>query len=177
MVAVPPFAPQILERIVGDAGGRLLRVRASAEAQMNVAAREQPLVVADGLGGFIFPRFHPAYDGLFATVKLLELLAVAGTTLAEAVDATPAPQMARLKVDCPWEEKGRVMRLLAAEPATERTRQVDGVKHAFEDSWVLVMPDSDQPLFNIWSEAPDEARASSLAHEYAARVEQLRAAD
>ena len=177
VVAVPPFAPEILERIVADAGGRLVRVRASTEAQMNFAERDQPLVVADGLGGFIFPRFHPAYDGLFATVKLLELLSGAGLTLAEAVDATPVPQMARLRVDCPWEARGRVMRLLANDPATERTRQVDGVKHAFDDSWVLVIPDSDRPLFNIWAEAPDEARAWALVHDYAARVEQLRAAD
>lgn len=174
VVAVPPFAPQVLERIVGGAGGRVQRVRASAEAQMDVAARERPLLVADGLGGFIFPGFHPAYDGLCATVKLLELLAVSGTTLAEAVDAIPAPQLARLKVGCPWEDKGRVMRLLAQEPATERTRQVDGVKHTFDDSWVLVLPDGDQPLFNVWAEAPDQGRAWALVHQYAERIERLR---
>ncbi|HUG56318.1 MAG TPA: sugar phosphate nucleotidyltransferase [Candidatus Limnocylindrales bacterium] len=174
VVAVPVFAPAAIERLVVAAGGRVQRVRASAEAQMHYAARENPLLVADGLGGFIFPRFHPSFDGLFAVVKLLELLAAAGTTLSELMDETPTAHMARLKVACPWEEKGRVMRMLAQEPATERTRQVDGVKHVYDGEWVLVLPDADQPLFNVWAEARDDGRAWALAHEYADRVGTLR---
>jgi len=176
VVAVPVFAPAAVERLVGEAGGRVLRVRNSAEAQMRFAAREHPLIVADGLGGFIFPRFHPSFDGLFAVVKLLELLAVSRTALAEVVDRTPLPRMARLKVACPWEEKGRVMRMLAQEPATERTKQVDGVKHVYDGEWVLVLPHADQPLFDVWAEANDEGRAWALAHQYAERVGSLRAA-
>jgi len=119
LVAVPVFAPAIIERLVTEAGGRVQRVRASAEAQMGLAAREHPLLVADGLGGFIFPRFHPSFDGLFAIVKLLEMLALQGVALAEVMDATPAAHLVRLKVACPWEDKGRVMRMLAQEPATD----------------------------------------------------------
>ncbi|MEK7284716.1 MAG: nucleotidyl transferase, partial [Chloroflexota bacterium] len=166
--------PAAIERLVGEAGGRVVRVRASAEAQMRLAAREHPLVVADGLGGFIFPRFHPSFDGLFAVVKLLELFAVARVGLADLIDQTPPPRMARLKVSCPWEEKGRVMRMLAQEPATERTKQVDGVKHVYDGEWVLVLPDADQPLFDVWAEAADEGRALALAHRYAERVGTLR---
>ncbi|MBI2774060.1 MAG: NTP transferase domain-containing protein [Chloroflexi bacterium] len=177
VVAVPVFAPAAIERLVEEAGGRVLRVRASAEAQMSFAVREHPLIVADALGGFIFPRFHPSFDGLFAVVKLLELLATSDRPLADVMDATPSPRMARLKVACPWEEKGRVMRRLAQDPATERTKQVDGVKHVNDGEWVLVLPDADQPLFNVWAEAGDEGRAWALAHQYAERVGTLRGAE
>src|SRR5438067_552054 len=54
VVAGPVFAPSSIERIVQEAGGRVQRVRASASAQMDIAAREHPLVVGDGVGGFIF---------------------------------------------------------------------------------------------------------------------------
>jgi mannose-1-phosphate guanylyltransferase/phosphomannomutase len=151
------------------------RVRASAEAQMNLAAREHPLVVGDGVGGFIFPRFHPSYDGLFATVRLLELLAVTGKSLSEVIDETPPAKVARLQVPCEWERKGRVMRVLAQDPRTEQTRQIDGVKHQSDGEWVLVLPDGDRPLFNVYAEAKDETRAWSLAQEYADRLQQLRA--
>ncbi|MEA2662081.1 MAG: mannose-phosphate guanylyltransferase / phosphomannomutase, partial [Chloroflexota bacterium] len=176
LIAVPVFAPAVIEQLVTAAGGRVQRVRASAEAQMGLAAREQPLLVADGLGGFIFPRFHPSFDGLFAIVKLLELLAVQHATLAEIVDATPAAHLVRLKVDCPWEDKGRVMRMLAQDPATERTKQVDGVKHVNDGERVLVLPDADQPLFSVWAEAADDERAWALAQQYAERVGSFRAA-
>ncbi|MGH2498479.1 MAG: nucleotidyl transferase, partial [Candidatus Limnocylindria bacterium] len=175
VVAVPVFAPVAVDRLVSEAGGRVQRVRASAEAQMDVASREHPLLVADGLGGFIFPRFHPSFDGLFTVARLIELLAVSELTLAAAMDATPASHMARLKVACPWDAKGRVMRMLAQEPATERTRQVDGVKHVYDGEWVLVLPDADQPLFTVWAEAGDQGRAWALAHQYADRVGTMQA--
>jgi mannose-1-phosphate guanylyltransferase/phosphomannomutase len=108
-------------------------------------------------------------------VKLLELLALQRTTLADVMDATPAAHLVRLKVDCPWEDKGRVMRMLAQEPATDRTKQVDGVKHVYDGEWVLVLPDADQPVFSVWAEAADLGRAWSLAHQYADRVGTFRA--
>src|SRR6266852_3572535 len=175
VVAVPVYAPSAIESAVEKVGGKVQRVRASAEAQMNLAAREQPLLVGDGVGGFIFARFHPSYDGLFATVRLLELLAVTGKTLSEVMDETPPANVARLQVPCEWDRKGRVMRILAQDPRTEHTRQIDGVKHQNDGEWVLVLPDGDRPLFNVYAEAKDEARAWSLAQEYADRLEQLRA--
>jgi mannose-1-phosphate guanylyltransferase/phosphomannomutase len=175
VIAVPVFAPTSIERIVEAAGGRVQRVRASPSAQMDVAAREHPLMVGDGVGGFIFPRFHPSFDGLFATVRLLELLAIHGRSLSDVIDDTPAANLARIQVECPWELKGRVLRVLAQDPKTEQVRQIDGVKHQRDGEWVLVLPDADRPLFNIYAEAPDEGRAWSLAKEYAERLETLRA--
>jgi len=107
---------------------------------MSLAAREHPLLVGDGFGGFIFPRFHPSFDGLFATVRLIELLVAMKQTLGEVMDQTPPVHLARLQVVCPWEEKGRVMRMLAQDPQTERTRQIDGVKHQNDGEWILVLP-------------------------------------
>jgi len=175
VVAVPVFAPSSVDTIVQSAGGRVQRVRASASAQMDVAAREHPLVVGDGVGGFIFPRFHPSFDGLYAVVRLLELLSVTGKTLSEVIDETPPANVARIQVPCAWEQKGRVLRVLAQDPKTERVRQIDGVKHQDDGEWVLVLPDADRPLFNVYAEARDEGRAWTLAHEYAERLEHLRA--
>ena len=176
VVAVPVYAPMSIEEIVAASGGRVQRVRASAEAQMSLAAREHPLLVGDGVGGFIFPRFHPSFDGLFAPVRLIELLVGAKQSLSEVIDATPPAYVARLQVACPWDQKGRVMRILAQDPKTERTRQVDGVKHQDNGEWVVVLPDADRPLFNVYAEANDEARAWSLVQEYAERLERLQSA-
>ena len=176
VMAVPVFAPSSLEQVVQASGGRVQRVRASASAQMDLAAREHPVIVGDGVGGFIFPRFHPSFDGIFATVRLLELLAVTDQTLSEVIDATPTGNVARIQVPCPWEQKGRVLRVLAQDPRTERVRQIDGVKHQSDGEWVLVLPDADRPLFNIYAEARDEERAWTLAHEYALRLERPGAA-
>lgn len=174
VIGVPVYAPQALEAIAQERGGRVVRVRASAEAQMGWAHREKPALVADGLGGFIFPAFHASFDALVAIAKLLELVATRRQPMSSLVESAPEFHMARLKVDCPWEEKGRVMRMLAEEPATQATKQIDGVKHVYDGEWVLVLPDGDAPRFNIWAEARSEGKAWALAHGYAERVEKLR---
>jgi len=70
------------------------------------------------------------------------------------------------------------MRMLAQDPKTEHTRQIDGVKHQSDGEsgeWVLVLPDPDRPLFNVYAEARDDDRASMLVHEYADKLERMRA--
>jgi mannose-1-phosphate guanylyltransferase/phosphomannomutase len=175
-VGVPVYAPQAIEQLATERGGRIVRVRASAESQMQAAARDRPDYLGDGLGGFILPAFQPCFDGLMAIAKLLELLAVRARPLSSFVDEVPPFHMARLRVDCPWEEKGRVMRMLAEEPATAATRQIDGVKHVYDGEWVLVLPDIDYPRFNLWAEGASEGTAQALVQRYAERVERLRQA-
>ncbi len=175
-VAVPVYAPQVLEQVAQEANGKVQRVRASAEALMQVAQRDGPAALGDGRGGFIWPAFHASFDGLLTIAKLLELLALRRQPLSAFVDSAPEFHMARVKVDCPWEDKGRVMRLLAEEPLTAATRQVDGVKHVYDGEWVLVLPEGDEPRFDIWAEARSEGKAWELAQEYAQHLEQLRQA-
>ena len=67
------------------------------------------------------------------------------------------------------------MRMLAQDPQTELIRQIDGVKHQNGTEWVLVLPDADRPLFNVYAEAKDDDRAWMLVHEYADKLERLRA--
>src|SRR5256886_8536373 len=66
VVAVPVYAPSSIEQIVAAHGGRVQRVRASAEAQMSLAARGHPLLFGGGGGGVIIPRLHPSFDALYA---------------------------------------------------------------------------------------------------------------
>ena len=40
---------------------------------------------------------------------------------------------------------------------------------------MVVLPDADRPLFNVYAEGPDDDRAWTLVHEYAERLERLRA--
>jgi phosphomannomutase len=49
------------------------------------------------------------------------------------------------------------------------------VKHQNDGEWILVLPDADRPLFNVYAEAKDDARAWTLVQEYADKLERMRA--
>ena len=176
-VAVPVTAPSTIERIMEEHGGRVIRTKTDVRALMGTAAegKEEIVLAGDTGGGFIFPEFHPAFDGLFSFAKLLEMLALQNTTLSEVRGMLPAYFMASETVSCPWEVKGRIMRVLTAESEGTRTELVDGIKTYSDDgSWVLVLPDASEPNFRIYAEASSQDAANELVHRAVLRISGLK---
>jgi mannose-1-phosphate guanylyltransferase/phosphomannomutase len=173
-VAVPVSTTRAVEEIVRRRNGEVVYTRVSPAALS--AASEEPGVVfagADG-GGYIFPGFLPAYDGVVSLAKLLELLARSNTSLEDVVDGLPEAHVVRKDVATPWEAKGAVMRRLVERLDGERMVTIDGVKTFREEAWALVVPHPQEPVVRVWAEADDDVAAQSLVTEFAQLVEELR---
>ena len=176
-VAVPVTAPSTIERILAEHGGGVIRTKTDVRALMGTAAegKEGIALAGDTLGGFIFPEFHPAFDGLFSFAKLLEMLALQNATLSEVRRMLPPYFMASETVSCPWEVKGRIMRVLTAESEGTQTELVDGIKtYGNNGSWVLVLPDASEPNFRIYAEAQSQDAANELVHRAVLRISGLK---
>jgi len=133
---------------------------------METAAQEGMVFVGDAYGGFIFPRFQPAFDAMPATMKILEMLALSDLTLHEAIRHIPRQVSVRDQVPCPWEMKGTLMRILIEETKHERVELLDGVKIHLGSEWVILYPDQEKPFFHILAEAEGRARAEQLVGTY-----------
>ena len=176
-VAVPVTAPSTIERIMAAHGGGVIRTKTDVRSLMGTAAegKEGIALAGDTDGGFIFPEFHPAFDGLFSFAKLLELLAVQNTSLSEVRGLLPPYFMASETVSCPWEVKGRIMRVLTAESEGTHTELVDGIKtYGSDGSWVLILPDASEPNFRIYAEAGSQDAANELVHRAVLRISGLK---
>ncbi len=169
-VAVPVTAPSIMEVLAERHGGHIVRTKMDAYALMTAASREGIVMAGDGNGGFIFPKFHPTFDGMMALVQLLEMLALAKTSLAEVVASLPPFYLSTQDVRCAWEQKARVMRELNERYRDRRGRHIDGVKIELGDEWVLVLPDAERPLVHVYAEGREQEQAVNLAQEYASVV-------
>ena len=172
-VAVPVSASKLIDRLAERHGGKVLRTRVNPRSMTEAAAREHVAMVGDGEGGFIFPAFQPAFDGMYATAQLMGLLAANETTLADVVAALPPYYMSATKVACPWERKGRIMRILHEQYREGQTKQIDGIKIELGDEWVLVLPDPDRPVFHVIAESTSSEAARALQDKYAALISGL----
>jgi len=77
-------------------------------------------------------------------------------------------------VPCPWEAKGKVMRILSQQYQRPEARQIDGVRIDLGDvEWVLVLPDMDRPLFHVFAESRSSESARALMEKYAALVNSI----
>ena len=173
VVAAPVSAPSVLQHIAKRYEGSILHTKVMAQAMMTAAGREGVVLVGDGTGGFVFPAMQPAFDGMLAMLKLLELLSTFEVSLSDVVDDLPPYYLSRTTVNCPWEHKGKVMRILSEQYRERRARPIDGIKIDLGKEWVLVLPDADRPLFHIIAESVSNEQAQALAEKYARVVSGL----
>jgi mannose-1-phosphate guanylyltransferase/phosphomannomutase len=175
-VAVPLTAPMALESLASQHGGTLMRVQANPQAQMRAGDESQargdaalPHLVGNGEGGYVFPDFHPGFDGMMAVARLLEYLGKAGVRLSEVLTDLPEYHIAQLEAPCPWEAKGRVMRGLHERASSQSNgdgEQIEGVRFDLGSEWALVLPDAYRPVFHIYAESSSPEHASALAEKY-----------
>ena len=172
-VAAPVTAPSALQHLAKRYDGYIQHTKVLPHALMTAAGREGVILGGDGRGGFVFPALQPAFDGMLAIVKLLELLATFQVKLSDVVDDLPTYYMSTTRVTCPWESKGKVMRILSEQYREHRAKPIDGIKIDLGKEWVLVLPDADSPLFHVVAESISNEQAQALAEKYARVVSGL----
>jgi mannose-1-phosphate guanylyltransferase / phosphomannomutase len=168
-VAIPVTSPSAVAQLIRDRGAEIIWTKTEHHAMM--ASAERADMIAGSRGEFIFPHFLPAYDGMFAAVKLLEAMSLSDARLSELADRHSAMHLRQERVACPWGRKGAVMRRLMQETEHEKRDLVDGVKiWKNERDWALVIPHSDKPYFVVTVEASDSEGAEALLDRYSGLV-------
>jgi mannose-1-phosphate guanylyltransferase/phosphomannomutase len=171
-IAVPVQTTMRAEELANAKGRRIRWTKTSTAALMDAASEHGVGFAADGRGGFILPGFMPSFDAAAALVKMLDLLARSGSQLSVVRDRLPRVHLSHETVVTPWEQKGLVMRTLV-ESATRDLVLLDGVKVLHDGGWVLALPDPEEPVTHVWSEAGSDSEARRLAQEYVRRIRQL----
>jgi mannose-1-phosphate guanylyltransferase/phosphomannomutase len=174
-IAAPVSVTRHAEALAHRLGAELKWTTTALAALMDAATGHGVGFAGNAEGGYLFPDFLPAPDGLMTMCKALEVLATTKQPLSAIVDELPSVHMARRDVPTPWAQKGAVMRHLSSS-ASGRVQLLDGVKVLEDDRWALVIPLPDEPLCRVWAEAPTDAAAHELADRYVSIVEEAIAA-
>ncbi|MET1009327.1 MAG: hypothetical protein ABWY96_04645, partial [Gaiellaceae bacterium] len=172
-LAFPTTVTSLVEQLVEGTELEVERTPHSLSALTMAAAGDGVIFAGSVGGGFVFPEFVPAYDGMASLCKLLELLAPMERPLSEIVGDLPESAVVHRQVRCPWARKGAVMRIL-----TERTKGMDvdvtdGIKVYDQRGWAQVLPDPDEPLVHIFAEGRTPADSASLEAEFQGLVEEI----
>lgn len=125
---------------------------------------------ADILGGLIFPKFRPFFDGLYSIGKLIELLSQTKINLLKIKETTPIRDALHMEISCPWEYKGTVMRKMV-ERAGNNAEIIEGVKNRESDGYTLVIPDSDRPVLHLYASYKDELKEKEKIDDLKRRIE------
>jgi mannose-1-phosphate guanylyltransferase / phosphomannomutase len=169
-IPVQVTAPQFIEELAREFHGQVIRTKANPRSMMEKVAQERLFPSADGQ-----ILYQPEYDALFCLIKVMELLAREQLSLSEAKLLIPRVERGYREAECPWEDKGRVMRNLFEENKDHKLEMTDGLKVFHEQGWALVLPDAEEPIFKIYSEANTSEEADALTQIYMNRISELQA--
>ncbi|MFZ5640606.1 MAG: sugar phosphate nucleotidyltransferase, partial [Bacillota bacterium] len=160
-LGIPVTAPSVIEKLAEASDGTLVRTKANPRALMEVSR-----------GGL----FQPLFDGTYIFIKLLEYLQGQQKSLSNIINDIPKTHVHKEVVQCPWTEKGLVMRRLMEDIKGRQVELLDGIKIYHPQGWALVLPDSEEPVFLVFSEAGSDEQAKELAAAYAKKIEEFKSA-
>lgn len=172
-VAVPVKASRVIDEVVKKYGAGVVRTKTSSRDMMEASSRPGVTFLGENLGGFIFPEFQPAFDAMFASIKLLEMLAKQAVKLSDVAAEVPAIKMASKEISCSPELKGKVLRSIVDSLRDEEVDLTDGIKVFRGDDWVLILPDPARPVINIYAEAGSERLAQKFVAEYVEKIDSI----
>jgi len=170
-IGVPVSSSERIRKIVDKHKCDLVYTKLNNRNMMQVAEMEGVKLVADGEGGFIFPEFQTWFDGMASISIILNLISNKEYSFSKIRKELPADNRVFQRVPCAWEEKGTVMRNIMANCSGEELELIDGVKIRKGKSWVLLIPDTDKPYFNIYAEGKNKEESMKLSEEYKEKIE------
>jgi len=172
-VVVPVSSSKVINRIIEPLGGEVVRCRIGARALLDAIITNKAVFGGEETGGFVFPDFQRGYDGIFASAKAVEILARENDTLSNLYSDMPNFYMSRQAVPCSMNLRGRIMRSLIEEFRDRQIDTIDGVKIFYDDNWILMHPSSEEPVINLYAEAPSKEAADRLIQEYVDKIRGL----
>ena len=150
---------------------RLQRHRTKSSARAYGGGRlERFFLRGRATGGFIFPEFQPSFDGMYAIVKALEMLAKEDARIHKLLREVPPSAIIKDKSPCSFEHKGMIMRLLAEDSGGKNLELIDGIRIRLKDDWVAAYPSQDKAYFHLVAEASTEQDARSLISKYPEKI-------
>ena len=151
-------------------GGKPIMWKAG-HSLMKAKMKETDALLAGEMSGHMFfkERYFGYDDAIYASLRLLEILANSGKPLSALLSDLPkSVSTPEIRVDCPDDKK-----FIIAERATEYFRRhydvidVDGVRVQFAEGWGLIRASNTQPALVLRFEAQSDAKLK----EYRALIE------
>ncbi len=160
-IVVPVNASMAIDNIVGSE--KVIRTKVGDVFISEMVKKHNADFGGEPSGTWIFPTFSYCPDGIYAAVRLAEL--VLNKPLSNQISQLPKYPRKKGTISCPNQRKSETLSSIKERLDDLNPKElgaVDGIRAQFENSWVLVRASGTEPKIRITTEAEDEAEAKSL---------------
>ncbi|MHC1741433.1 MAG: phosphomannomutase/phosphoglucomutase [Syntrophobacteraceae bacterium] len=158
-------------------GGKAIMGR-TGHSLMKARMKEVDAVLAGEMSGHMFfkDRFFGFDDGIYASCRLLEIIANTNKTIPELLEGVPETcTTPEIRVACPDETKFEVVDRAMGEfrKAGLDVIDVDGARIVFSDGWGLVRASNTQPVLVLRYEAETPERLEEIRQLVESTIERV----
>jgi len=150
---------------------------ASAVGEVNVVdlmKKNSAVIGGEGNGGIIYPESHYGRDALVGVALFLSLIAEKKMKVSELRASYPNYFMSKKKIQLtPGLDVDSILKTMEANYSHENLTTIDGVKIDFTDSWVHLRKSNTEPIIRIYTEAPSQVEAHTLADRIIAEIKAI----
>ncbi|SET37446.1 mannose-1-phosphate guanylyltransferase / phosphomannomutase [Natronincola peptidivorans] len=166
-IVLPHTYPERIEKIAKEHHVQVRRTKSNPASIMNamlsMEEREDK-----GLSQYVL-----SYNAIWGIGLILDFLIEKNMKLEDLADAIPAYYFIKESIPCDWQDKGWIIRQLAEEHQHNNIELFEGVKIKEDNGWALILPDSEKPLFNLYTEGFSEEYAQELSSAFREKVKAL----
>ncbi len=121
-----------------------------------------------------YPYLEQKTDPMVTFLRILEYLTLKQRELCEVKSSLPRTNISSATIRCTAEEKAAIMAMLSTEADKHDVELIDGVKIIRKNSWILLLPDSSQPLIHVYAEGDSQSERDRLISSYSKKIKQFR---
>ncbi|MBU2928252.1 phosphoglucosamine mutase [Winogradskyella psychrotolerans] len=150
---------------------------ASAVGEVNVVTlmkKNNVVIGGEGNGGIIYPESHYGRDALVGVALFLSLLAEKKMKVSELRASYPNYFMSKKKIQLtPGLDVDGILKTMESNYSQEKLTTIDGVKIDFPDSWGHLRKSNTEPIIRIYTEAPSQEAADTLADRFISEIKAI----
>jgi len=165
-VVVPITSSNVMETLAVKYNAKFVRTKTSNQEIMHNTILERNTKSNSGF-------YLLNYDAFASLAKILDYMAVEELKLSSIIETVPDFYITQKEIECPWDAKGKVIRSLIQEKNDSQVELYEGVKIFHDKGWVLVLPDSDEPVCTVYSEGISPEFAESLSNIYVDKIRNI----
>jgi len=122
-------------------------------------------------GNYTFTEMSYSFDGMFASIKILEMLSKTKQRISDIQKIIPDHYFEHKVVSCPINLKGKMMRKFTEEAIGKDASFVDGVKIFIDKkTWILMLPDQYADSLHLYVNSDKEEKAKAVLDEYIDKI-------
>lgn len=167
-VLLPAWAPDIMDEQFGN-----LTIERTKINNLKASELTRYDFIGTTEGCFAFTEFSLHYDSLFASMKLIEMLSRQEKQIGALAGTFDSFYYHETKVECPTNQKGKMMRKFLEDSVGKEASHVDGVKiWVDKKSWVLMIPDQNNDFLRLYVQAENKTGGEKILKEYTKKIAQ-----